>query len=79
MSPSTLRRSEPVHVMWEEIGMIDLITTSPSMTATWAACPQCGEAARIKSIVPHPASEKEDRTFECEECGLPRTYTIELN
>jgi predicted RNA-binding Zn-ribbon protein involved in translation (DUF1610 family) len=79
MSSSTLRRSEPVHVMWEKIGMIDSVAIWPSMTATWTACPQCGEAARIKSIVPHPASEKEDRTFECQECGLPRTYTIELN
>jgi predicted RNA-binding Zn-ribbon protein involved in translation (DUF1610 family) len=49
------------------------------MTATRAACPQCGEAAWIKSIVPHLDAEKEDRTFECEECGLPRTYTVELN
>jgi predicted RNA-binding Zn-ribbon protein involved in translation (DUF1610 family) len=79
MSPSTLRRREPVNVMWEKIGMIDIVASWPSMTATSAACPQCGEAARIKSIVPHPASEKEDRTFECQECGLPRTYTMELN
>ena len=59
--------------------MIDFARTVPSVMATWAACPQCGEAARIKSIVPHPGSEKEDRTFECQECGLPRTYTMELN
>jgi predicted RNA-binding Zn-ribbon protein involved in translation (DUF1610 family) len=60
-------------------GMIDIVRTRPSMTATWAACPQCGKAARIKSIVPRSGSEKEDRTFECQECGLPRTYTVELN
>jgi hypothetical protein len=28
--------------------------------------------------VPRPESEREDRTFECRECGLPRTYTIQL-
>jgi predicted RNA-binding Zn-ribbon protein involved in translation (DUF1610 family) len=65
--------------MWEQIGMIGIVRTQPSMTATWAACPQCGAAARIKSIVPRPGSEKEDRTFQCEECGLPRTYTMEAN
>jgi predicted RNA-binding Zn-ribbon protein involved in translation (DUF1610 family) len=79
MPPSTLRRRVPVNAMWEKIGMIDSVAIWPSMTATWAACPQCGEAAWIKSIVPHPASEREYRTFECQECGLPRTYTIELN
>jgi predicted RNA-binding Zn-ribbon protein involved in translation (DUF1610 family) len=79
MSPSKLRRREPVNVMWEKLGMFDIVASWPSMTATWTACPQCGKAARIKSIVPHLVSEKEDRTFECQECGLPRTYTMELN
>jgi predicted RNA-binding Zn-ribbon protein involved in translation (DUF1610 family) len=68
-----------MNAMWEKVDMIENIAIRPSMTAAWAACPQCGEAAQIKSIVPHPASEKEDRTFECRECGLPRTYTVELN
>jgi predicted RNA-binding Zn-ribbon protein involved in translation (DUF1610 family) len=68
-----------VNAMWEQYGLVGIVWTSPSMTATWMVCPQCGEAARIKSIVPHARSEKEDRTFECRECGLPRTYTIELN
>jgi predicted RNA-binding Zn-ribbon protein involved in translation (DUF1610 family) len=79
MPASTVRRREPVNAIMGKIGMIDSVAIWPSMTAAWTACPQCGEAAWIKSIVPHPASEKEDRTFECEECGLPRTYTIELN
>jgi hypothetical protein len=65
--------------MWEQIGMIGSEWTRPSMTATSASCPQCGAAARIKSIVPRPGSEKEDRTFECQECGLPRTYIMEAN
>jgi predicted RNA-binding Zn-ribbon protein involved in translation (DUF1610 family) len=65
--------------MWEQIDMLGIVRPRPSMTATWTACPQCGETARIKSIVPRPGSEKEDRTFECEECGLPRTYTMEVN
>jgi hypothetical protein len=29
--------------------------------------------------VPHLASEEEERTFEGQECGLPRTYTMEMN
>jgi predicted RNA-binding Zn-ribbon protein involved in translation (DUF1610 family) len=58
--------------------MISVVRVMPSVTATWTACPQCGEAAPLKSIVPRPESEREDRTFECRECGLPRTYTIQL-
>jgi predicted RNA-binding Zn-ribbon protein involved in translation (DUF1610 family) len=65
--------------MWEQIGMIGIERTRPSMTATWASCPQCGAAARIKSIVPRLGSEQEDRTFECQECGLPRTYTMDAD
>jgi hypothetical protein len=30
-------------------------------------------------VEPHPVSEKENHTFECRECGLPRTYTLKLN
>jgi hypothetical protein len=31
----------------------------------------------IKLVEPHPTvSEKEKHTFECKECGLPRTYLI---
>jgi predicted RNA-binding Zn-ribbon protein involved in translation (DUF1610 family) len=59
--------------------MISLMQSFPPITATSFACPQCGEAARIKSIEPHPASEAEKRTFECRECGLPRTYTVKLH
>jgi predicted RNA-binding Zn-ribbon protein involved in translation (DUF1610 family) len=73
----SFKRAWTVNAMWERVGMIGFAGTCPSITATWAACPQCGEAAWIKSIVPRPGSEKEDRTFECEECGLPRTYTMD--
>jgi hypothetical protein len=34
----------------------------------------------IKLVEPHPAApKKEKHTFECKECGLPRTYAIKLN
>jgi predicted RNA-binding Zn-ribbon protein involved in translation (DUF1610 family) len=51
----------------------------PPLTANLFACPQCGAAARIELIEPHPVSDQERRTFECQECGLPRTYTVTLN
>jgi predicted RNA-binding Zn-ribbon protein involved in translation (DUF1610 family) len=51
----------------------------PPVTANSFVCPQCGEDARIKLIEPHSVSGKERRTFECQECGLPRTYTVTLN
>jgi predicted RNA-binding Zn-ribbon protein involved in translation (DUF1610 family) len=59
--------------------MINIVRTMPSVTATWVACPHCVEAAPIKSIVPCLESKREDRTFECRECGLPRTYSMKLN
>jgi predicted RNA-binding Zn-ribbon protein involved in translation (DUF1610 family) len=59
--------------------MISLVQSPPSITAISFVYPQCGEAARIKSIEPHSASDMERRTFECRECGLPRTYTVTLN
>jgi len=34
----------------------------------------------IKSVEPHPTTpKKEKHTFECRECGLPRTYVLSLN
>jgi predicted RNA-binding Zn-ribbon protein involved in translation (DUF1610 family) len=72
-------RASIAEAMWKRNEMTGIARAWPSMTATWADCPQCGAAARIKSIVPHPELEKEDRTFECQECGLPRTYTMEVN
>ena len=60
--------------------MLRLIQPSPSITATSASCPQCGEAMDIKLVEPHPMlSKEEQRTFECKECGLPRTYLMTLN
>jgi predicted RNA-binding Zn-ribbon protein involved in translation (DUF1610 family) len=56
-----------------------LVQSLPSITATSVACPQCGQMMHIKLVEPHPVSEKENHTFECRECGLPRTYTLKLN
>jgi predicted RNA-binding Zn-ribbon protein involved in translation (DUF1610 family) len=52
----------------------------PALTDTSPACPQCGQAIYIRLVEPHPTlSNKEKRTFECEECGLPSTYLMTLN
>jgi predicted RNA-binding Zn-ribbon protein involved in translation (DUF1610 family) len=59
--------------------MPSLVQSLPSITATSVSCPQCGETMRIKLVEPHPVSEKETHTFECRECGLPRTYTMKFN
>jgi predicted RNA-binding Zn-ribbon protein involved in translation (DUF1610 family) len=60
--------------------MLMLLTSPPSATATSAPCPQCGEAMHIRLVVPHPATRtKERHTFGCEECGLVRTFMIELS
>jgi hypothetical protein len=60
--------------------MLGVVQSLPSITATSTSCPQCGKAMDIKLVEPHPtALNKEKHTFECRECGLPRTYTIRLN
>jgi predicted RNA-binding Zn-ribbon protein involved in translation (DUF1610 family) len=56
--------------------MINLVQSLPPITAVSFACPQCGEPARLKAIEPHPVAQTEVRTFECRECGLPRTYVV---
>jgi hypothetical protein len=57
-----------------------LVQSLPSITATSAPCPQCGKPTDTKLVEPHPmVFNKEKHTFECRECGLPRTYTIRLN
>jgi uncharacterized Zn finger protein len=51
--------------------------SSPSLTATSAPCPRCGDLMRIKLVVPHPATlTKEKHTFECGECGLVRAFMM---
>ena len=41
---------------------------------------RCGKPMDIKLVEPHPTLfNKEKHTFECSECGFPRTYTISLN
>jgi predicted RNA-binding Zn-ribbon protein involved in translation (DUF1610 family) len=59
--------------------MTHLVQSAPSLTASSVPCPQCGQATRIKLVEPHPVSALESHTFECRECGLPRSYTLELN
>jgi predicted RNA-binding Zn-ribbon protein involved in translation (DUF1610 family) len=60
--------------------MTSHVQSLPSITTSSVACPQCGHATHIKSIEPHPVLfERENHTFECRECGLPRTYTMKLN
>jgi hypothetical protein len=60
--------------------MLRLVQSLPSITATSAPCPQCGKLMDIKLVEPHlTVFHKEKHTFECRECGLPRTYTIRLN
>jgi predicted RNA-binding Zn-ribbon protein involved in translation (DUF1610 family) len=57
-----------------------LVQSSPSINATLAPCPQCGGPMKIKSVEPHPkVSKKENHTFQCSECGFPRTYVMKLN
>lgn len=60
--------------------MLRIVQPLPSITATSAPCPQCGEPMDIKFVEPHlTASKKEKHTFECGECGLQRTFMMKLN
>jgi hypothetical protein len=60
--------------------MLRLVQPSSSITAASTPCPQRGEPMDIKLVEPHPTvSKREKHTFECKECGLPRTYIINLN
>jgi predicted RNA-binding Zn-ribbon protein involved in translation (DUF1610 family) len=56
--------------------MTSLLRSALSITAARITCPQCGHAAHIKWIEPDPVALRENHTFQCEECGLPRTYSI---
>jgi predicted RNA-binding Zn-ribbon protein involved in translation (DUF1610 family) len=59
--------------------MTRLMQSTPSITAARITCPQCGQAAHIKWIEPDPVARMENHTFQCEECGLPRTYSIAVH
>src|SRR5215475_5426200 len=51
------------------------VFTSPSSTAIFSRCPQCGAVTRIKLVEPDlKEPSKERHVFECDECCLPRTY-----
>ncbi len=55
-----------------------MLTSPPSPTATISHCPQYGAIMRIKLIEPDMSDPLKARhVFECEECCLPRTYSIE--
>ena len=55
-----------------------LASTIPSPNASIALCPQCGLLTTIKLVEPDPKDwNKEHHVFECENCGLPRSYLIE--
>ncbi len=55
-----------------------MLTLPPSPTDSISHCPQCGAIMHIKLIEPDPKDAcKARHVFECEECGLPRTYFIE--
>jgi hypothetical protein len=54
--------------------------TSPSVspTSTITRCPQCAAIMKIKLVEPDQKdSRKEWRVFECQWCGLPRTFMVE--
>ncbi len=54
--------------------------TSPSLspTATITRCPQCAAPMCIKLVEPDlKYPHKERHVFECQECGLPRTYLVD--
>jgi uncharacterized Zn finger protein len=56
-----------------------LAPESPSATATISRCPQCSAAMKIRLVEPDLKDpSKERHVFECQECGLPRTYLIDL-
>jgi hypothetical protein len=60
--------------------MLRLIQPSPSIMATSAPCPQCGEPMDIKLVEPHPTvSEKEKHTFECREWSAKILLNIEAD
>ena len=55
-----------------------LTPSPPSPTAAIACCPQCGSVMKIRLIEPDlKNSHKAQHVFECDECGLPRTYLID--
>jgi hypothetical protein len=50
----------------------------PSPTATISRCPQCSAITSIKLIEPDLKDPHKARhVFECEDCGLPRSYLID--
>jgi hypothetical protein len=55
-----------------------LTSSPPSPIATISCCPQCAADMRIKLVEPDLKDPVKARhVFECQECGLPRTYLID--
>jgi predicted RNA-binding Zn-ribbon protein involved in translation (DUF1610 family) len=54
------------------------MSISPSPTATIFCCPQCAALMSIKLVESDlKESHKAWHVFECQECGLPRTYLVD--
>jgi hypothetical protein len=59
--------------------MLAALSEPEGLEATSLRCPQCRSYASLKIVEPDPRRHGgELRTFECEECGLPRTYYVPL-
>lgn len=55
------------------------LTDNPVPEATSSRCPQCLTYARLRLGQPDPSHRNNEwRTFECEQCGLPRTFVAAL-
>lgn len=51
--------------------------TTLSPTSAISCCPQCAGPMKIKLVEPDLKDPlKAFHVFECQECGLPRTYLI---
>jgi hypothetical protein len=58
--------------------MPTLSSPPPSSTTGIFCCPQCGAVTNIKLVEPDLNDpHKAWHIFECEECGLPRTYLVD--
>jgi hypothetical protein len=55
----------------------ETVTERLPRNAMSSRCPQCFSCMRLKATqLDERHAKLEWRTFECEECGLPRTYAV---
>jgi hypothetical protein len=53
------------------------LTRSPALSAIVFRCPQCNGEAKLRLVEPDQHREDcEWHVFECENCGLPRSYSM---